>query len=192
MRGQCNYRFAPSAAPTILAPQNGQTMRLPAKTSGGTHCKAIVIEKTEAGTSNGFGKRFSHRAIWMEARHRTRSHLHAQFTRNGPRRDRKASGGARFPMIAGSDFAGIVEQSDHPELQAGDAVIPQWLGLGETQSGRLCRRLRGSRATAWCAPAEGMTRPRPWRIRHCGYTVDAVRDGARNSTGSRPIRVRSW
>src|SRR5205085_6867570 len=41
----------------------------------------------------------------------------------------------RFPMIPGIDFAGIVEGSTSPEWKAGDRVILNGWGLGETHLG---------------------------------------------------------
>src|ERR1700741_231972 len=38
----------------------------------------------------------------------------------------------RFPMIPGIDLAGTVEQSSHPQWKAGDKVICNGWGLGET------------------------------------------------------------
>src|SRR3982074_266722 len=38
----------------------------------------------------------------------------------------------RFPMIAGIDFAGTVEQSTHPQWKAGDKVICTGWGMDET------------------------------------------------------------
>ena len=41
----------------------------------------------------------------------------------------------RFPMIAGIDAAGTVETSSHPEWKAGDKVILNGWGCGETHLG---------------------------------------------------------
>ena len=41
----------------------------------------------------------------------------------------------RWPMIPGIDFAGTVEASSHPDFKAGDAVILNGWGLGETHLG---------------------------------------------------------
>jgi acrylyl-CoA reductase (NADPH) len=48
----------------------------------------------------------------------------------------------RFPMIAGIDFAGTVEQSSHPRWKAGDKVISTGWGLGETHLGAYAERAR--------------------------------------------------
>src|ERR1700743_9773 len=41
----------------------------------------------------------------------------------------------RFPMIAGIDFAGTVEQSSHAAWKAGDKVVCTGWGMGETHLG---------------------------------------------------------
>jgi acrylyl-CoA reductase (NADPH) len=48
----------------------------------------------------------------------------------------------RFPMIAGIDFAGTVEQSSHPQWQAGDKVICNGWGMGETHLGAYAEKAR--------------------------------------------------
>src|SRR5947208_11547576 len=48
----------------------------------------------------------------------------------------------RFPMIAGIDFAGIVEQSSHPQWKAGDRVVCNGWGMGETHLGAYAEKAR--------------------------------------------------
>lgn len=48
----------------------------------------------------------------------------------------------RFPMIAGVDFAGTVESSTHPHWKAGDRVIVNGFGLGETHLGAFAEKAR--------------------------------------------------
>jgi acrylyl-CoA reductase (NADPH) len=48
----------------------------------------------------------------------------------------------RFPMIAGVDFAGTVEQSSHPQWKAGDKVVCTGWGMGETHLGAYAERAR--------------------------------------------------
>jgi acrylyl-CoA reductase (NADPH) len=48
----------------------------------------------------------------------------------------------RFPMIAGVDFAGVVESSSHPKWKAGDQVILNGWGLGETHLGAYAEKAR--------------------------------------------------
>jgi acrylyl-CoA reductase (NADPH) len=48
----------------------------------------------------------------------------------------------RFPMIAGVDFAGTVEQSTHPKWKAGDKVVCTGWGMGETHLGAYAEKAR--------------------------------------------------
>ncbi len=48
----------------------------------------------------------------------------------------------RFPMIVGVDFSGTVEQSSHPDWAAGDKVICNGWGLGETHLGAYAQKAR--------------------------------------------------
>ncbi len=48
----------------------------------------------------------------------------------------------RFPMIAGIDFAGTVEQSAHPAWKAGDKVVCNGWGMGETHLGAYAEKAR--------------------------------------------------
>jgi acrylyl-CoA reductase (NADPH) len=48
----------------------------------------------------------------------------------------------RFPMIAGIDFAGTVEQSSDPQWKAGDKVVCNGWGMGETHLGAYAEKAR--------------------------------------------------
>ncbi|QLI82285.1 oxidoreductase [Chitinibacter fontanus] len=48
----------------------------------------------------------------------------------------------RFPMVAGIDFAGVVSESLHPRWQAGDRVLLNGWGVGETHCGGLAERAK--------------------------------------------------
>ena len=48
----------------------------------------------------------------------------------------------RFPMIAGIDFAGTVEQSSHPQWKPGDKAICTGWGMGETHLGAYAEKAR--------------------------------------------------
>lgn len=48
----------------------------------------------------------------------------------------------RFPMIAGIDFAGTVEQSSNPQWKAGDKVVCTGWGMGETHLGAYAEKAR--------------------------------------------------
>src|SRR5689334_25038161 len=47
-----------------------------------------------------------------------------------------------FPMVPGIDFAGVVEQSDHPEFKPGETVVLNGWGVGEAHWGGLAQRAR--------------------------------------------------
>lgn len=46
----------------------------------------------------------------------------------------------RFPMVPGIDFVGVVESSRHPTFSAGDTVLLNGWGVGETHWGGLAQR----------------------------------------------------
>ena len=71
----------------------------------------------------------------------------------------------RFPMIAGIDFAGTVEQSSHPQWKAGDKVICTGWGMGETHLGAYAEKAR----------VKG-----DWLVRAARRHVGARRDGDRH------------
>src|ERR1700734_3986348 len=48
----------------------------------------------------------------------------------------------RFPMIAGVDLAGTVQQSSHPQWKAGDKVLCTGWGMGETHLGAYAEKAR--------------------------------------------------
>src|SRR4029453_2679509 len=48
----------------------------------------------------------------------------------------------RFPMIAGTDFAGTIEPSSHPNWIPGDRVILNGWGLGESHLGGYAEKAR--------------------------------------------------
>src|SRR6202047_3527652 len=63
----------------------------------------------------------------------------------------------RFPMIAGIDFAGTVEVSSHPQWKAGDKVICNGWGMGETHLGAYAQkaRVKGDWLGRLSPPGEG-------------------------------------
>jgi acrylyl-CoA reductase (NADPH) len=76
----------------------------------------------------------------------------------------------RFPMIPGIDFAGTVESSAHPDWKAGDAVILNGWGVGETHPGGLAQkaRVRGD----WLIPLPAAFTPaQAMAIGTAGYTA---------------------
>jgi acrylyl-CoA reductase (NADPH) len=76
----------------------------------------------------------------------------------------------RFPMIPGIDFAGMVESSSHPEYRAGDAVVLNGWGTGETHLGAYAEksRVRGD----WLVKLpDGLTAADAMAIGTAGYTA---------------------
>ena len=76
----------------------------------------------------------------------------------------------RFPMIAGIDLAGTVEQSSHPQWKAGDKVICNGWGMGETHLGAYAEiaRVKGD----WLVRLpEGMSARDAMAIGTAGYTA---------------------
>ena len=76
----------------------------------------------------------------------------------------------RFPMIAGIDFAGSVEQSSHPQWKAGDKVICNGWGMGETHLGAYAEKARVSGDWLVRLP-EGMSSRDAMAIGTAGYTA---------------------
>jgi acrylyl-CoA reductase (NADPH) len=76
----------------------------------------------------------------------------------------------RFPMIAGIDFAGTVEQSSHPAWKAGDKVICNGWGMGETHLGAYAEKARVKGDWLVRLP-DGMTARDAMAIGTAGYTA---------------------
>ena len=76
----------------------------------------------------------------------------------------------KFPMVPGIDLAGTVEESSHPEYKAGDRVLLNGWGVGETHWGGLAQkaRLNGD----WLIPLPGAFTPQQaMAIGTAGYTA---------------------
>lgn len=76
----------------------------------------------------------------------------------------------QFPMVPGIDFAGTVEQSAHPNYAAGDRVLLNGWGVGETHWGGLSQkaRVRGD----WLIPLPlGIAERQAMAIGTAGYTA---------------------
>lgn len=76
----------------------------------------------------------------------------------------------QFPMVPGIDLAGIVEESQHPDFNAGDAVLLNGWGVGEAHWGGLSQyaRLNGD----WLIPQpEGFSPAEAMAIGTAGYTA---------------------
>ena len=76
----------------------------------------------------------------------------------------------RFPMIAGIDFAGTVEQSSHPHWKAGDKVVCNGWGMGETHLGAYAEKARVKGDWLVRLP-DGMSTRDAMAIGTAGYTA---------------------
>ncbi|MCC6075821.1 MDR family oxidoreductase [Pseudomonas sp. GCM10022188] len=76
----------------------------------------------------------------------------------------------QFPMVPGVDLAGVVEESSHPDFKAGDAVLLNGWGVGETHWGGLAQvaRLKGD----WLIPLpQGFSAAEAMAVGTAGYTA---------------------
>jgi acrylyl-CoA reductase (NADPH) len=102
--------------------------------------KAIVIDKGEAGQTVRLAD-FDEKDL-MEGDVSVRPEWSTVNYKDGLAITGKAPVVRRFPMIAGVDFAGTVESSSHPAWKAGDKVILNGWGLGETHLGAYAQKAR--------------------------------------------------
>ena len=102
--------------------------------------KAIVVDKSESGQSVAL-KDFDEKDL-MEADVTVRPEWSTINYKDGLAITGKAPVVRRFPMIAGVDLAGTVENSSHPDWKAGDKVICNGWGLGETHLGAYAQKAR--------------------------------------------------
>ena len=76
----------------------------------------------------------------------------------------------QFPMVPGVDFAGTVDASEHPSYRAGDRVLLNGWGVGETHWGGLAQRARVK--GDWLIPLPAVFTPRQaMAIGTAGYTA---------------------
>lgn len=102
--------------------------------------KAMVIEKTEGGIKAALAD--FDEANLMDGDVTVRVEYSTVNYKDGLAITGKAPVVRRFPMIAGVDFAGTVEASSHPDWKAGDKVILNGWGLGETHLGAFAEKAR--------------------------------------------------
>jgi acrylyl-CoA reductase (NADPH) len=76
----------------------------------------------------------------------------------------------KFPLVAGIDFAGVVDASSHPGWKAGDRVVLNGWGVGESHSGGLAQRARVKGDWLVALPASISTR-QAMAIGTAGYTA---------------------
>lgn len=93
----------------------------------------------------------------------------------------------KWPMVAGIDAAGTVEESSHPQWKAGDKAILNGWGVGESHWGGLAQKMRVKGEWLTRLPA-GMTARQAMGIGTAGYTamlcvMDLARLGATPERG---------
>jgi acrylyl-CoA reductase (NADPH) len=76
----------------------------------------------------------------------------------------------RFPMIAGIDFSGTVTASSHPQWKAGDRVVLNGWGLGETHLGAFAQVARVSGDWLVALP-NGLSARDAMAVGTAGYTA---------------------
>lgn len=130
--------------------------------------KAIRIDKAEKGTTVALTQ--FDEAELMEGDVTVRVEWSTLNYKDGLAVTGKAPVVRRFPMIAGIDFAGTVEQSSHPSWKAGDKVICNGWGMGETHLGAYAEKARVKGDWLVRLP-EGMTTRDAMAIGTAGYTA---------------------
>ena len=130
--------------------------------------KAIVIEKTEAGPKTGLAD-FDERDL-MEGDVTVRVEWSTLNYKDGLAITGKAPVVRRFPMIPGIDFAGTVETSTHADWKAGDKVILNGWGCGETHLGGYGEKARVNGNWLVRLPP-GMSAREAMAIGTAGYTA---------------------
>ena len=76
----------------------------------------------------------------------------------------------KFPLIPGIDFAGTVISSDNPDWKAGDKVVLNGWGVGETHHGAYAARARVK--GDWLVPLpDGMSAREAMAVGTAGYTA---------------------
>jgi acrylyl-CoA reductase (NADPH) len=130
--------------------------------------KAIRIDKAEKGTHVALTQ--FDEAELMEGDVTVRVEWSTLNYKDGLAVTGKAPVVRRFPMIAGIDFAGTVEQSSHPQWKAGDTVVCNGWGMGETHLGAYAEKARVKGDWLVRLP-EGMSTRDAMAIGTAGYTA---------------------
>jgi acrylyl-CoA reductase (NADPH) len=133
-----------------------------------TSFKAIVIDKAESGQSVAF-KDFDETGL-MDGDVDVRVEWSTLNYKDGLAVTGTAPVVRRFPMIAGIDLAGTVESSTHPDWKAGDKVILNGWGLGETHLGAYAQKARVKGGWLVRLP-QSMTPRAAMAIGTAGYTA---------------------
>lgn len=130
--------------------------------------KAILIEKDDAGYRAALTDldegRLPEGDVMMQVSHSTLNYKDAlAITGKGPVV-------RTFPLVPGIDLVGTVEHSSHPDYAAGDAVILNGWGVGETHWGGLAQKARVN--GNWLVPLPPQFTPQQaMAIGTAGYTA---------------------
>ena len=130
--------------------------------------KAYVIEKAEKGTTGALTE-FDESNL-MDGDVTVRVEYSTVNYKDGLAVTGSAPVVRRFPMIAGIDLAGTVESSTHPGWKAGDKVVLNGWGLGETHLGAYGEKARVKGDWLVRLPA-GMSARDAMAIGTAGYTA---------------------
>ena len=130
--------------------------------------KAIRIDKAEKGTTVALTQ--FDEADLMEGDVTVRVEWSTLNYKDGLALTGKAPVVRRFPMIPGIDLAGTVEQSSHPQWKAGDKVICNGWGMGETHLGAYAGKARVKGDWLVRLP-DGMSAREAMAIGTAGYTA---------------------
>jgi acrylyl-CoA reductase (NADPH) len=130
--------------------------------------KAIRIDKAEKGTVAALTQ--FDEAELMEGDVTVRVEWSTLNYKDGLAVTGKAPVVRRFPMIAGIDFAGTVEQSSNPQWKPGDKVICDGWGMGETHLGAYAEKARVKGDWLVRLP-DGMSAREAMAIGTAGYTA---------------------
>jgi acrylyl-CoA reductase (NADPH) len=136
--------------------------------SGVATFKAIRIDKAEKGTTAALTE--FDEAELMDGDVTVRVEWSTVNYKDGLAVTGKAPVVRRFPMIAGIDFAGTVEQSSHPAWKAGDKVVCNGSGMGETHLGAYAEKARVKGDWLVALPA-GLTARDAMAVGTAGYTA---------------------
>ena len=130
--------------------------------------KAIRIDKADKGTTAALTQ--FDEAELMDGDVTVRVEWSALNYKDGLAVTGKAPVVRRFPMIAGIDLAGTVEQSSHPQWKAGDKVICTGWGMGEIHLGGYAEKARVKGDWLVRLP-EGMSTREAMAIGTAGFTA---------------------
>ena len=130
--------------------------------------KAIRIDKADKGTTATLAQ--FDEADLMEGDVTIRVEWSTLNYKDGLALTGKAPVVRRCPMIPGIDLAGTVEQSSHPQWKAGDKVICNGWGMGETHLGAYAEKARVKGDWLVRLP-DGMSAREAMAIGTAGYTA---------------------